>query len=568
MANEMGAGLAAVGEISYNGIRFGAAEQLKCDSQPVLDESGRTTLYVKHTFTISGLIQYDFAALGIGVDWLMAGIHKKLSQPGGVLIVKQKGFGASVEINNGAVRDVKWGPRTTIYKFEPVAANRAISVVMQIETCIPECPLGTPRNTGVMSINYQVDIGIDIHGDTHRKITGHLIIAQTRKGGGKQIIDDADQYLGIIAPKRLRGFTRTRDRTLSLDKCRLDFCIIDVQIPSRNPYPPHVTEISAQHRVSWNRSRGELNRWYNTLSMTVSPSSRVKGIHALYVFLTILKARREAAGGYTHILNFEMVEDIFGRGSSFRATWRTLVDLRDKDNSYVMKSGIYREVGTTWKDWEESMESIQSATGTAGIVHKPQEDAIIDLCGPFFPTSTGSSQLPSEGYTAASSGLATAISNKPPGKDYLSWLLFRNQFFLYEDPPVTTHRLVQAGSPPEGVDVAKSQSAHPDFGKTKGEPDVVQTGGNASYKVRWTGRARRVGAPIPKPKLTKIGTQPCTEISARFVVGEGQNVHGVIVYETTWDIFYSLPGPPGVLKPLDNPNEGIFDGNPPPPPII
>ena len=539
-------GLPAVGTLSYNGYTFDGTAKIKVAAHKVRDEAERTVIGVRYEITVEAVI----AGSGSGTsDVNMAAVHAALSQDGQHLVFANKGFGSSVSINGpSGFRDIEWGPKTEVLYWEPMGSSQACAIVWTVTTTIPECSLA--NTSGIMAMNYEIDYQVDIHGDTTRTITGYLQIAVTRTIV-KSIPDVADRYRVNVAPQAPLGYERTQDWKTSKNKSRLDFTIVDTQIPSPNPYPPNVTAIDGTHSVSWSRANRGGMKHRNILEMTVRPQRGVSGGQAWLIFLTILRQRLQAssyANRKVFIDEVSVQENIFGFPCEFRVGWRLIGKLKD----IITDNGLWQPIGTDWQLWAASLTGTQfNIRGSSGLILQPNNDAIVDLCGYSFTNTNDGGQV----IQIPAPPPPSPIKNETPTPSE-SWLYYRAQLIPITSTPLVRHSVLQ--TPP-------TDSAPGDINATGGfslpysssaTADVIQKRGKDRIWVRFVGQARRAGFKIPRPKLLTIGGAAATEKHGVFSMRKIGDYLGVPVYAAQWDITYALNNAPqGEIVPPDNVEE-------------
>ena len=218
-------GMATVGTLSYNGVDFDGSSKVTVQVDPVKDESGRTVLYHRHTLNVSATI-----ADNDSTDGDMRLIRQRLGEQGAELIFINRGFGDDLIVNSpgGTVRDVKWGPIPEVISWKPIGSLRACEIEWRVTTCVPVCSSTSGMYSGIITINYDMAWSISEKGYTTRTITGYLEIAMTRSG--RSAPDTADRYRDKITPTVPTRFKRSQSWTLSKDKSRLDFSIVDKEV--------------------------------------------------------------------------------------------------------------------------------------------------------------------------------------------------------------------------------------------------------------------------------------------------------------------------------------------------
>ncbi len=543
-------GNSATGTCSYNGYTFDGARTIKVQSEPARDEANRTVIYVKHTVTVDAYIAGS-------VDLTMETIRRALTHDGQQFIFINEGFGTNLIVNGpqgSGMRDVMWGPKTNLIAWESVGDNQACHVVWQVTVCVPECI--NASYTGIMALNFDINYDIDEMGDTTRTIAGYVQIAQTWNGTNRTPTDTADAYWEKIKPEAPNGFHRKKSRHLSKDKSRLDFTIVDREIPSNNPYPAGATFIEGRHSVRWTRGN-HATGYRNVISMRITPRKGFTGSVAWAIFVAIVQKRLKAAitaKRWFVIDDISVEEDIFGRPCSFNIGWQNLSTVKEligdasadpKDAEAVGKearnvignllsnNSLFQPIGTNWQQWKQSLALDTFAPrGHAGLSNSNYNDAIVDLCG-------GAKTLVAElGATVTQAKTATAsLQNVTPPREN-SWINFKNDIVPEQ------HNLSVQHAPLQEVPSQGGQN-YP----SGNNPAIIQVRGAPHYVYYMTGHCTRAGYPIDRPSITSIGGQAVTPYGkGRFRTWCHGVFFGLPVYKAIWHLAYVT------TDPIQNPN--------------
>ncbi len=551
-------GLPAVGTLKYNGYTFDGTSKVTVRIEFVKDEAQRTIIYHKHVITvratIGGITQSPSGA-PIATDETMEDIRARLGEQGAILEFTNRGFGEDLIVNKrGGIFDVKWGPVPEILMWEPIGSNNACEIEWQVTVHVPHCVKGKVRTKGIMATNYEVVFEIDRRGATTRTITGYLEIAQTRNK--RKIPDTADAYREVIAPEPPAGYRVGFERTtsqwnVSKDKSRVDFTVIDRQIPSPNAYPRGAIEISAKHRVV---QRRKSMRPRNVITVDIERATDISGSMTWMIFLQLVGQRIKHAQRKGSVLIIDEVsveEDIFGYESSFRVSYQYTSCLKD----LIGNSGLWMPVeGTDWGLWRASMASTMfNHTGSAGLRNYAANDAIIDLCG----VSTSALNAPVRSTREQTVRASTIENKKPPAKE--SWYEYDAAIIPYRERPVVRQSILQPEESyiPGGMTESEAASLDFNFGAAGGTSDIMQTGGRPRYGARFVGSALRVGHKIPRPALRTIGGQTAQETRGAFLLRPVSNLLGIPLWSAKWVIDYVLSNSPGKVTPPDKLDECI-----------
>jgi hypothetical protein len=424
--------LPQIGTNSYNGVFFSVnTETLNCSGLPVMDQQARRTVsYVVWRLHIKTTV---IAELGSNTDLTLDDIRNRLTTAGGALEYADKGFGdLTVNIgdtgpNKSTKRDVKWGPIPLLVSWKPIASNRAAEVQWMVEVAVPQCDHAVFQGQ-LMAYNYSVRYTQDGQGYTTRTITGYIEIPMTRKAvDDRSIPDNVDNYWPEIYPlcpgedpnddpdnpTTGLGWKRmARDRIVSPDRRRLDFTVVDEEMPI--PLQPDVTDCKASHIV-YNSGNSIWGRYHNTLQATYMLSKKVSKDVAWTRFVELANARMSSSSSFMNIdpervaammipTNFVLEEpDIFGRPAArFLYSWTSVYNIShilqqsglwtplDKDlnlkdpqgNPYVLPATA------TYSLWKASMKDVlfgrksKAPYGIAQATSDETDEIIVDLCIP------------------------------------------------------------------------------------------------------------------------------------------------------------------------------------------
>lgn len=546
--------LSAFGTLSYNGYTFDGASEVTVSVEFVEDEARRTVLFHRHTIRVKSTV-----AESGGTNATLGTIRARLSEAGKQLVFIQQGFGNDLIVNapGGRMRDVEWGPKPTVLSWSPIGSYQACEIEWQVVVSVPHClSAGQTRYAGIMSINYGASYSLDARGYTTRTIAGHLVIAQTRVGSS--VPDTADAYLSAIAPTLPTGFRRSQSRQLSPNKSRLDFTIIDEQIPSPVAWPVGIVAIDGRHSVAWSRRGGAAGWVRHRISLRTEVAADYPASWNYFIFADLVGRRIEAAKksiaskGRKHVLldELSMEEDIFGRGAQFSVGYRTTQDLA----SILEESGLWTPIGTDWRYWRSSMAATFGARGHAGLQHLPGNDAIIDLCG---AAGTLPWNADRQRPSPVNSPKKPAFANEVPHPDE-SWLWYDSWVETYRERPVARQSPLQAPDS-EGTVTAwnPSASAGVHYRPNTASADVLSESGRSQYWASLYGYALRAGHRIPRPFLTSVSSADAKELDGSVAQKVVANWLGVPIFASKWRINYMLTTSPEEVDAESNPREKL-----------
>ena len=473
---------------SYNGVSLNESTHTEAiNVRPIKDSSNRTTIANEYSFTFVT----TFGSTATDNDVLF--MRQALTEPGRPFKFDSRGFGNlfSVNSNSLAKGDVQWGPETTELSFSGFAPGVTRRLRWQFRVRLADCPNARFALSGrVLEYNSTITHRPTKEGLV-RNITGHLIIPNNRGGyGGRQAIDSADEWRGLVVPPLLFGFDREFDNfTLSEDRSRLDFSVTDTEM-GPNAWPKWcVRKPAASFTVASVGGKG-LASFASTLSCTYQVSKDCPDrFWPLKHFLGALVADRWAASAANLQLDpnvdakasaivpidFKMGEpDIFGEVTthSFSITWLVTTSL----SRLLGASGFARPAGVlpgqrgNWTEWAASLQnSVLNPYGFQQVRFRAIDDRITDLCDP----------APGSAIKGAATGfnineLSTFNINKamtnlvgilPPYTPDASWLSYEQRMYVEINgglvpvtplptklkPATTTNNTLRGGEMPKVV---------------------------------------------------------------------------------------------------------------------
>jgi len=491
----------------------------------------------------------------------------------------------------------------------------AIEINWQCEVAIAECesgntgiPLGSPRPP--MEYCWNVGYNVDKSGYTTKSITGHIMIAQTRRSvTDRTLADHADRLRETIEPKCPSGFMPvTRSFNLSEDKCRLDFAFSFEQMAPNIP-PRRVVQVNASHSLE--TPNLAMHVWNGTISATYELARGAPRRDAALMFLDLLKSRigeirqkaavpRVTGWGWVDDLisgatadnvviptRFTMSEKIYERESAtFSLSYMTTLNQASLPKTIEIL-GIFNPVpGSDWESWYESLRGKNQPfdpRGVAGLRFDPQDDRLIDLC---LNLDSGQPLGPGEANQndPGNAGGVGGVLNGPnvfreinvfggelqPAQ---SWLDIRNGMRVEQVDNNVEQRLLPVAEIRDN-EITQMGVNEPGGGMWLGPRDaptsVVQRRGKGMIAVILEGRAARAGYAISPPELNAIGgvqTIPANREGREFFRSEVATSSIYPICVATWRLRWLLPAVPKVpLTTLENPLFGkVFAGSSSPP---
>lgn len=537
-------GLAAVGELEYNGVAFTGANHITASVNFIYDEAGRTVTHHEYTIDVKGWVQAD-----AGVNSSLEEMRAKLSKPGGKLKFINKGFGSDLLVNysTGGAQDVKWGPQPKFLKWESAGGYSAAEIEWQVVTRVAMCnALAVATNGKVLAVNYEAVYRIDQKGFTTRTITGYLEIAQTRPAIGSRVPPfTADAYRNLISPQPPRGFIRDQEWVVDKSKNRIDFTITDDQIRTKNPWPPGVSDIRAAQKSRWARGRGAgsgIMKLFHELDAEIELIPGVPQQFAFIIFGAMVAQRFEWARQNQKVPfldSLDVTEDIYGYSSRFSCRWRTIAGL----NELLGATGLWEPLGTDWRTWKTTVDStIFHQRGGSKLQLFANNDAIVDLCGSAATIPWNAQQPP--GQQPHQSQPYPIQNTTPPAQR--SYIDYQMAIQPSRQRPVVRQSISQETDTDQTSSNLKSTLPFT-FPPAGGTDDILSVGGRSMYSVSLVGSAIRAGYQIGRPILQTLGGVACVEEYVEFLQKCIGTYFGVPVFQAAWNIAYKLAKSPGTV---------------------
>jgi len=612
-----GSGLPSVGTASYNGVTFDEVTRSKVVGKPEPDAAGRAVKFVKWTISITGKIYVKPQnGASITTDSVIQSYRTLLTAPGKALQYSSKGFGTlDVNLPNGDVLDVAWGPFVEHFSFTPIAGNLAALVEWRVSVSIPECD-GSEYKNKVMAYTWSVDYEIDGNGLTTITTEGELEIPLSLRGlPVMKLQDNADAYRELINfPAPLSFKRETQKYSLSKDRSKLAFTIVDRQLVAA--FPPGVTNMELRHRFS-NAKPRMFVMWNNTISGSVTVAPDQPKETAWNAFLQVATKRllwatkvtnpfgEQVLTGWQVIgTRLEVDENLFGLDTRFTLSY----DIGGVPLKYILyASGMWQPVGTDWATWQQSMQDVNDPRGIAQVAFINSKDTIVDLCSdakdmqppdagassyqpsdsapspptpygpdPQNPTATDLFFGPTPGSTPKSypayggnyniGGGGGPFAYPPPTTSYLEYRLVINtvqtNHLVVQKPLKNAITVVPPAQSPMNLNQIISGNVVDSATIQTTVPDILQRMCAPTAKVILQGQATRLGYPIAIPRLQLFQGQAVYEAYANNtgnqIIGDS---NGIPIYAVGWYIVYNLLRPIAPAVPATANPENLIDSN-------
>ncbi len=316
------------GTFSYNGISFTAGYSSKISAKVVPTGDNRATAFVEYTLTVDGYITATPGG-GSSTDATLTAMRQALTQPAGLLVYTSKGFGDLSVNGNSPRQDVQFGPWPSLLEWVPIGNDQAAKVTWECVVRVAECQggdntLSTFSRSRFVEYVYGVDYDIDADGFTTATTSGYIVIPMTRPTQGARVPPNSvDLYRTSLQSAVPVGFQRDHQTfKLSKDRRRLDFTLVDKEIPTA--LPAGCTKIDARHTVTSGAGvqSGANVLWDVTIEATITLARGRPKTDAFAAFLLILRSRTAGVQSPLIPMKIEVDEDIFGRTSHFSITLR------------------------------------------------------------------------------------------------------------------------------------------------------------------------------------------------------------------------------------------------------
>jgi len=501
-----------LGTISYNGYEFqGPRNSVQLEMENVRDASGR---YVTHTvfrFSIDTWVTSSTSGTegdGTNASSHMETIRAALSTDGGALTITGFGYG-DITANTGSEdRDVNFGPKVTLMKMRNIGSG-CIVLMWSVEVALKICSGGGAIGVlgRIKEYVYAVRWGIRRDGCTTRVVEGHLEIFNNRSAAGQLTINEtADDYRNMIYVPIPPGFLRNQPQEYSLseNKQRLQFRVVDEEQLSDNAYPPGVAAMELDHTIAsdlfTSGFRSQTATFQGWIEMARPYPASLGWSRAI---LLMQERLVHAVNNNTNpmITDISVTESIFKRRVAFTVRYRLLASSLA---NLIEGSGLFTDVqSTNIRTYQQSMELAWSNRGLANLQHDATSDRMVDSCGSNQQITI--KDRVAEYFLSGSTG-AIYLVCPPESKSYL---LYENILdFDGKNTNLTIQTMpVSASQSSNSQEVSKLLgSEHLAGNNFAPRMQKIQKSGDSQPKLRVVvrGRAYRVGFQPQIPQLSKL----------------------------------------------------------------
>lgn len=635
------AGLQPFGDISevfYNGFRFPPALSTSISSIPVYDDSERQVIYVTHRieveFIIHNGVDQPYAEAGVYApifpattwesnlsaisDASLKAFRERLTTPGGHLVLNNIGFGGTR--TNPAVdviTDVNYGPKPKLLSFENIAAGRAVRVRWQVEISLAENFCSESTNLAILCHNATQTWDITHSGMTNRTTTGYIVIRANTRLTPSQIdanvngltgeVQDtgttranarfpqiairqtANEFRDRINYPPLPGYERRQNFSLSMDKTRLDYELVDEEIESQNPYYPFAIKMQGQQRTSCENLTEMRGKWMSTIDATIRLDTQTNMFAAWIAFARIVERKlrameREAKvwgknennstsgarpdSGHVFARRFSFTEGLFEPSFGFSVTFEIFCDRNFIFQAVNAGEPVFED-DITWRRWTDSIKDVHDFRGLSGLVFDNRTDILFGLCDTSdeFQEQQPQPVRPSRQQKARE--LRRQRNQKVEPTPYennieaaKSWLNYLSRVRFIEDTKRLSHHVLDvneytntdnlynapANPTPGGLSpstlAAKKQRAS--TSGLAGSAPVIQARGATKYFIEVSGMAERIRYPIGLPVVLQyagVNAYPVGELL--FDSFERRDaINGEVITKAVWSQRYQLAQKP------------------------
>lgn len=502
------------GYVQYNGVKLtGPFLQVDLTTEPVPDDAGRTTAYTifrLHVRTIltndvtpeSGILIFgknQSAGLdaAMNLDRIGGGgtggdldyervLRAAFERQGAELHVDAFGFYFNIGADGSGpsasriTTDCKFGPLPGPMKLTPVGNYLAHQLDWTIEWHAKECLVSTTGGTAnseflltsptIRSAGYSLAYDLDEKGLTTRTVAGHIEIFLNRTIPSSNqiptIVDAVRDQINVVLP---HGFQRVRRAyRISEDKTRLEYMIVDKELPGDFAYPPGILDLNMRHRVA--TAKGQfatsiqlLNSLSGSLTAAKTHSIAVAFDRVMAIARSRIDAARRQVGktGFVLITSIDLTRELFGPKTITFDISYIITDGQAKNKNWppgniTGRSGIFADAaingrslrldGGAWEDWRDSLPELIDNRGFSVLRPTAGSDKIIDACtGQLSSVSFDGQQIPT-----IEDGRGSLVNRCPTAKDQV-YRYYKSQVEVITDPEIVQLQGMATGGSDPGI---------------------------------------------------------------------------------------------------------------------
>ena len=264
-----------IGELTYNGCKFGPLFETTVSGNPIKDKAKRTVMYMEYTLTVDGYVTLPSSENSINGP--MNKLRELLTAQAGDLFYQGRGFNINANTADG---DVAWGPVPELLDFQPLGAGKSAKVQWKVTVRITEPPFarisqGQNRITPMLQFNYDTSVTYGEDGYSTISMHGTMEIPMTRNPSQKTrtIPRTVDNFRGTVESRLMSGIDLSkfrltrRDFRVSRDKRMLEWDITAEELPYMN-MPPYCTVARGSYNVRPVKVGPGVTTWFCTLKAT------------------------------------------------------------------------------------------------------------------------------------------------------------------------------------------------------------------------------------------------------------------------------------------------------------
>lgn len=388
--------------LMYNGVEManGSLKTERFFIKPVEDASGRT--FTHHEIELE--VSFHLHPLTQG-EKTVNDAMSSLTQPAAGFVLTGHGFG-NFNMNFGAVRDVRWGPKPMYCEVENAGAGNHVVIHWGCRFATLTCGDAVFSGAFPLEFCWKVSFDIDRSGLTTRTISGFVSVPATRFNADiRKLPITADVMRERINPPGIVGFRRIPGVfDFDFAKTRCDFTVKDEEFPSGNIPPAGVIDGTFSHNVA--QEPGKPSIWNGNIEATYEIARGFTVQNAVESFFGAVRDRWEttrkgrfAGLGPAGAFALGLVapppvirpwQFIAGEPNAYgKQTIKLGMVYRvyRADIATILgASGLWRAIpGSNWKQWASSLAFHMGPRGVSGLVMSPGDDKIVDLCRPDAP---------------------------------------------------------------------------------------------------------------------------------------------------------------------------------------
>jgi len=584
--------LDVIAKVSYGSWEFSGVARHQLSMDFVADPSNRSTMYTDVTLQIQDTL---VAVDGTSIDEAILAAKSTLKRKKLKLSIEDAAVGKWVIGTNGedgvTHPEMSNGPHPAGLRITRIAGKSAAAISLSIRFRVQGCfTFDSTTEDGqpvfgnrLLGIGYSVSHSVDDSGLVTRLISGTAIFPAgglTTDGNGEIVPDGGFAWpedwrkspnAGDLWKRRLNeifkplpDFERRVSTTFSPDRTQLQFSITDSERSTTWGWPNRVVRFDGSHSVSGNVWGAE---WECNLSVSFRIFKREGKAIAWSIFENIMRQKGIGDGlatndGLRLIKRLSISTSLSDMNVSISISYR----ITTRFDKILEKSAIWKSLDYSWQQWADSVADARKPDGISGLVWRPQDEALVDLClddatsKPYYVETTASPTVTDElAYFGDQSAKLTPETSwvKHDLRIVASDTSRRAVVIDIAAPESSGGRgdddLDSGTLSPTNISVAR---LHDPTGEAK--PAIVQRLNSSAKRLFLIGAAERVKYPIPVPELKSIEGKQVVLVKRHMIARgkRGQTESGMDIHTLKWMIEYqtteaiaTIPLPPAHLTP-------------------